>query len=920
VQLQSFIATGGLLFALPLGYLSDRVRRVRLLQFNAIASTVGNIAMAFAGSPGVYVGTSLFGSITGDLSDPAVQPLLADWYPSNARARIFSFWSLTGSIGALLSTVVAGYMITRLGWRETLLIMSVISLAVIPLYLLLREPVRGGIDRLEAGATAERAAIPPPVPSFSEAVRGAFAVRTVWILAIATMVLTIASTPADSISQIILAQRFLLSPVQRGFLMDAQHLILIPCTLLGAVLADRYLTKRPRIVISGVAILYMTLAGAYVVEAVAPSALLFTIPSVFVGIVAAAFVPAQFALLSLVIPARYRATGMQVSVVFMFFGSLIAAVMSNSLVSNGSSSQSSFFIFAIFAAVAAVIALFATGSVDRDMRAARAAARADEEVEQARREQADKILVVRDLDAGYDGVQVLFNVDLDVREGEILALVGTNGAGKSTLLRAICGLQQADNGAVFYDGVNITFAPANENATRGLVYMPGGRGVFPGLTVRENLASALLAQTTAGGDNEIERALELFPVLRERIDTAASLLSGGEQQMLAMAQALVMRPRLLMIDELSLGLAPAVVEKLLSVVRILQASGVTIILVEQSLNVALTVAQRAVFMDRGAVQFDGPTEDLLGRPDLVRSIFMGGVPATTLRRPLADLNDSTKELRASNLTVEFGNRRALDSVSLSLSTGQVVGIIGPNGAGKTTLFDVLSGYTKAAEGAVFLDELDITSLRPDARARLGVGRAFQSARLFPPLTVRENISVALERRANKSALTAALWLPAARKNERRLRERVDGFIELLGLGDHADKLVRELSTGTRRAVEIACQMAAEPLFLLLDEPSSGLAQAESEVLGPTLMRIVRDTGCGLLVIEHDLNLITQLSERLIAMDLGRIIASGAPAEVIEDAEVMSSYLAASNDVIERSGSRVGSVLATMDNRKEKEQS
>jgi ABC-type branched-subunit amino acid transport system ATPase component len=162
--------------------------------------------------------------------------------------------------------------------------------------------------------------------------------------------------------------------------------------------------------------------------------------------------------------------------------------------------------------------------------------------------------------------------------------------------------------------------------------------------------------------------------------------------------------------------------------------------------------------------------------------------------------------------------------------------------------------------------------------------------------------------------------PAARKNERRLRERVDGFIELLGLGDHADKLVRELSTGTRRAVEIACQMAAEPLFLLLDEPSSGLAQAESEVLGPTLMRIVRDTGCGLLVIEHDLNLITQLSERLIAMDLGRIIASGAPAEVIEDAEVMSSYLAASNDVIERSGSRVGSVLATMDNRKEKEQS
>jgi branched-chain amino acid transport system ATP-binding protein len=331
--------------------------------------------------------------------------------------------------------------------------------------------------------------------------------------------------------------------------------------------------------------------------------------------------------------------------------------------------------------------------------------------------------------------------------------------------------------------------------------------------------------------------------------------------------------------------------------------------------VALTVAERAVFMDKGAIRFDGPTEELLQRPDLVRAIFMGGsgrgAARGTHRSRASVPADDGAILAAEGVTVSFGGVRALTDVSLTVAPGEVVGIIGPNGAGKTTLFDVLSGFLDPTDGHVLIDGEEVTGLSPDARARLGLSRAFQNARLFQPLTVRENVAIALERRSVRSAVLAAVWAPAVRRSERRIAARVDGYIEILGLEPFADKFVRELSTGTRRAVEVACQMAAEPKVLLLDEPSSGLAQAEAEALGPTLARVVRDTGCGLLVIEHDLPLIIELSDRLVAMELGEVVVSGPPEQVTTDPRVLQSYLAASNDVIERSGSRVGQVLSVI---------
>src|SRR3954471_5270227 len=222
----------------------------------------------------------------------------------------------------------------------------------------------------------------------------------------------------------------------------------------------------------------------------------------------------------------------------------------------------------------------------------------------------DAMLVCRGIDVAYDGVQVLFGVDLEVRRGEVLALLGTNGAGKSTLLKAISGLIEPAAGTVTLDGVDVTGVGPNAMARRRVVQVPGGRGIFPTLTVAEHMrAAAWLHRTDRERVERITAEIcERFPRLAERWDQMAGNLSGGEQQQLAIGMALLADPVLLIIDELSLGLAPKIVEELLDLVRDINASGVAVVLVEQSVNLALTVADRAYFMEKGEVRFEGPTE------------------------------------------------------------------------------------------------------------------------------------------------------------------------------------------------------------------------------------------------------------------------------------------------------------------------
>ena len=235
-------------------------------------------------------------------------------------------------------------------------------------------------------------------------------------------------------------------------------------------------------------------------------------------------------------------------------------------------------------------------------------------------------LEVRGVDFSYGQVQVLFGIDLTVGAGEAVALLGTNGAGKSTLLKVVCGLVKASAGSVALFGDDITGRSTDGRVSSGLVQVPGGRATFPSLSVEENLRAgawtfrrkrSLVAERLAG-------VLELFPELGERLGAMAGTLSGGQQQMLALGRALMLRPRVLLIDELSLGLAPVVVERLLQTVRQLNADGTTVVLVEQSVNIALSLATTAYFLERGTVRFGGPAAELADRDDLVRSVFLDG--------------------------------------------------------------------------------------------------------------------------------------------------------------------------------------------------------------------------------------------------------------------------------------------------------
>jgi ABC-type branched-subunit amino acid transport system ATPase component/ABC-type branched-subunit amino acid transport system permease subunit len=277
-------------------------------------------------------------------------------------------------------------------------------------------------------------------------------------------------------------------------------------------------------------------------------------------------------------------------------------------------------------------------------------------------------------------------------------------------------------------------------------------------------------------------------------------------------------------------------------------------------------------------------------------------PPPALARPtLAAVtpNADGSVLATRGLTVRFGGIVAVDGVDFRAYPGEVVGLIGTNGAGKSTLLDAIGGYTRAG-GRIDLLGADVTHLDPHRRAARGLGRTFQAATLFPELTVRETVQLALEARHRTPFWGTALWLPPATRAERRKHTEAGELVDYLGLGRYADRVVAELSTGTRRIVELCCVLAVAPRVICLDEPTAGVAQREAEAFGPLIKRVQQELDATLVVVEHDLPLIMSISDRVYCLEAGQVIACDTPDAVRADERVIASYLGTDDRAIQRS--------------------
>ena len=901
-----------IMLVVPVGFHADRRNRVHMVSLAALAwgsMTLLTGLSGFLGAFGLLVLARFGAGIGRVMNEPVHVSLLADYYPPVQHGRIYSIHRAANAIGGGL-VLLCALLADIVGWRLGFMLLAIPTFIAWTLLSRLDEPVRGAsIDQ----ALALRAEAADRVP-FTEAwrrLKGIPSLKRSWWAGLFI---------GASVVPIAIFLNFFFEKVYGVESITARGAITMLYSvgsLVGLQLGSKHSTKAlmngdlPRLTTLG-GLTLIGAAGSLLCLALAPWIGL-SIFFVFVLGMGTSFNSYGLPLLAAIAPPRLRSQALGY---FVFFIGLGALLLSPIVAGIGEDKGYRYGIAVLsgLLAVAGVIYASMRPFVRRDAEQAYKTLMAEAGIrseEAAGKEGA--LLTCQGVEVAYGQVQVLFGVDLEVRPGEIVALLGTNGAGKSTLLRAISGTTDPMGGSIFFEGRDITHADPGQTAALGIVQVPGGKAVFPTLTVAEHLRAAgwLYRDDPEHLTRSNAAVLEMFPRLQERIDQMAGNLSGGEQQMLALAMAFIAKPKLLIIDELSLGLAPTVVEQLLVVVRRIQQQGTAILLVEQSINVALTLAERAYFMEKGEVRFEGPTAELLQRDDIVRSVFLDGAAVATGRRRVPakaaaaherELAERPVVLQVNGLVKRFGGIRAVNDTSFHLREGEILGLIGPNGAGKTTIFDLISGFTKLDEGTIQLDGLDITGHSPDRRAALGLGRSFQDARLVPSLTVAENLAIGLERHLDvRDHLASLLSLPGVVRMEEDVAWTVADLVELMHLGAFRDKFVRELSTGSRRIVDLAMCIAHDPKVLLLDEPSSGIAQKETEALGPLLERIQAETSCALLVIEHDMPLITTISDRMIALELGQPIVEGTPGEVTTDPRVVSSYLGGDLSAINRSG-------------------
>jgi branched-chain amino acid transport system ATP-binding protein len=615
-----------LLLAIPVGHYGDRLPRRTLVVIGAVVAGVFSFATGLATTVAALFLIRMANGVGLLVNDPIHSALLSDYYKPEARPTVFATHRNAVRWGAIFGPAFAGIIAATWGWRAAffVLIVPIVAMAIVALRL--KEPLRGGTDNLDAAAVVEEE---KPVP-LDRAARMLWSVKTLrrqymaWLF-IGPAVLPLAFLVPDYYENV-----FDVSTLGRGFILAlGSGAQLVAITMAGR-LVGRWMSKGMGVPLEWSGLGLIAVGPAILLFAIAPSLPLAIAASTLAYFVGGIFWPGFLTMQALVSPARVRSLSFAFGSVFLIGGVWLLwlnPILGLASINDDHGARWAIAVLTPYWVIGGVLLRSAAGFVEADVRHAFDVLTTTAEMRKSRLEASERaVLVARGVDVSYGPVQVLFDVDFEINEGEIVALLGTNGAGKSTLLRAICGLVPPQSGTIFFDGEDVTGLEPEDSFQHGMVQVPGGRGIFPGLTVKENLDVACWASRRPKDETAaaVKEVLAIFPALERRWDQKAAVLSGGEAQMLTLGQALIAKPRLLMIDELSLGLAPVVVEELLKIVRRINSEGTAIILVEQSVNVALTVAQRACFMEKGEIRFSGPTADLLERPDILRSVFLSG--------------------------------------------------------------------------------------------------------------------------------------------------------------------------------------------------------------------------------------------------------------------------------------------------------
>jgi ABC-type branched-subunit amino acid transport system ATPase component/MFS family permease len=627
----------GVLFAVgvvPLGYLADRYRRATIVTACSAIFTVAMAATGLVRNVWDLTATRIGVGFGKANTLPVHNAMLADAYPIEGRGKVFAAHSMSRPlglfVGPLLVGAVAGAVAGPESWRWPFIILAIPAGLLTLASFLVKEPKRGR-NELEAvlGSDAveqerDEAAIP-----FAAAFERLKKIRSFYFFLLGIGALGFALFSVPLFLNLQLERQFGFGVWDRSMVIAFTELGSLVGAFVAVRYSDRLFRSSPRYAI------YL-IAGA-----IAGYGVMFTVGIQMPGVVPLAVFVAlangcsllAFITINMVmagvIPYRLRAQGFAMIGLYLFLVGAYAGLLITGSISDAFNERIAMTVVVPPAAlVGALLVAYGARYVVRDLSGM--VEELTEEYAELRRISEPgaqiPVLQVRNLDFSYGQVQVLFDVELDVQEGEVLALLGTNGAGKSTLLRCVSGLALPDRGVVRLDGRTITYTDAETRVNSGIVQVPGGKAVFPALTVAENLMAGAYRYIWEPErvQEKVNEVLELFPRLRERLDQPAGTLSGGEQQMLAIAKGLLLEPRILLLDELSLGLAPVVVEEIIAVVERLRERGITMIVVEQSLNVALSISDRAVFMEKGQIRFEGPAAELLERDDLARAVFLGG--------------------------------------------------------------------------------------------------------------------------------------------------------------------------------------------------------------------------------------------------------------------------------------------------------